>query len=78
MTTGTDTANHSDECDRTIGSCQWCRGYEEQSAWLQGKTLADAEYALRSRLATLGDGDPYNEGGNVATRDYIAHLREEG
>lgn len=68
MTTGT-AHEHDTEC-------QWCRGYEEQAGWLQGKTLAGAEQALDARRATL-EADPYNDGGNIATQDYIDHLRGE-
>lgn len=53
-----------------VNACAWCRGYEEQAAWLQGKSGSEAEHALAERLATLS-GAPYNDGGTVATRDYI-------
>lgn len=54
--------------------CQWCRGYEEQAAWLEGSTLAEAEQSLTAREATLAPGEPYNDGCTVATRDYIARV----
>ncbi len=55
----------------TTDTCQWCKGYQEMAAWLEGKSIPSAQHALDSRLATL-NGDPYNEGGTTATRDYIA------
>jgi len=51
--------------------CSWCRGYDEQMAWLAGKSVTEAQQALAAREATLPPGD-YNEGGAAATRDYIA------
>lgn len=53
----------------------FARGYSEQMAWLEGKTVEEAQHALISRAATLGDGD-YNLGGDTATRDYIAGRAE--
>lgn len=56
--------------------CGWCRGYKDQAAWLEGKTLAEAEQALSARTDTLGRG-AYNMGGDAATHDYIERLRRE-
>jgi hypothetical protein len=51
------------------------RGYAEQTAWLRGKSLPDAEHALAERMATLED-NAYNRGGTQATADFIARVRE--
>lgn len=56
-------------------TCEWCRGYQEQTAWLAGKSLAAARNALVSRRATLEDG-PYNDGGTAAVADYIARMAQ--
>ena len=52
---------------------QFARGYQEQTAWLQGKTLDEARQALDARMATAAY-DPYNLGGDTATWDYIGKL----
>jgi hypothetical protein len=51
----------------------WVRGYEDQAAWLRGKSRAEAQQALEAREATLS-ADPYNDGGTQATRNYIDHI----
>jgi hypothetical protein len=47
------------------------KGYQDQMAWLQGKSIPEAYQALDARQATLGD-IAYNRGGTLATADYIA------
>ncbi len=54
---------------------QYLRGYREQSAWLEGKSLAEARQALESRRATLAP-DVYNDGGTQATIDSIARTAQ--
>jgi hypothetical protein len=48
----------------------WTKGYEDQLAWLQGKSRAEAGLALQAREATLSPS-AYNDGGSHATRNYI-------
>jgi hypothetical protein len=47
------------------------KGYQDQAAWLEGKSIPEAQQALDARQATLAD-NPYNRGGTLATADYIA------
>lgn len=51
------------------------RGYADQTAWLQGKTLAEAEHALDGRQTSVDNTNPYNRGALKATKDFIAALK---
>jgi hypothetical protein len=58
----------------------WQVGYDAQMRWLRAscagpRGLALARHALALRESSLGP-DPFNKGGNQATRDYIGELEE--
>jgi hypothetical protein len=61
---------------RTVSEEERQRGYREQRAWLQGKSIAEARQALEARKATL-EPCAYNDAGTVATGEYIEHLERE-
>ena len=50
-------------------------GYADQTGWLQGKTLAEAEHILGERRATVDHSSAYNQGGTKATEDFIAEQK---
>jgi hypothetical protein len=50
-------------------------GYADQTGWLQGKTLAEAEHVLGERRATVDHESRYNQGGTDATAAYVAALK---
>ncbi len=55
---------------------EWQRGYGEQRARLQRKSIPEVRQALEARNATFGPC-AYNDAGTRATSDYVQHLERE-